>query len=126
MAKNQSVEINFQHYVDLVKQENIQWNTFIDFVQELSYSNMDRLRNLNATLLNELTINYSDMDKFKYLNGILLSEFKNYIQRECETEMIENDVSNILHTKENHFKKCIVNQKMGSTYDVQAFYINGV
>ena len=39
------------------------WNFFIDFVQDLSYSDISRLRKLNAILLMELTMNYSNMDK---------------------------------------------------------------
>ena len=75
MAKNNSEEINFQHYVDSVKQKKLNWNLFTDFMQDLSYSDKGRLRILNAILLNELTMDYSDMDKLKYLNVILLREF---------------------------------------------------
>ena len=82
MAKNNSEEINFQLYVDLVKQNKFHWNIFIAVMQDLSYSDTDKLRNLNAILLNELTINYSDMDKLKYLNILLLTELKNSIQSE--------------------------------------------
>ena len=52
---------------------------------------MDRLNALNAILLTELTMNYSNMDKLKYLNQILLSEFKNYMLREHNVKMTEND-----------------------------------
>ena len=48
MEKNNFEEINFQHYVDAVKQKRIDWNIFIDFIQDLSYSDRDRLRILNA------------------------------------------------------------------------------
>ena len=90
MAKNNFDEINFQHYVDAVKQKRIDWNMFIDFIQDLSYSDRNRLRILNAILLTELTVNFSDLDKFKYLNVILLREFKNHIQKEHTTlEMIQ-------------------------------------
>ena len=41
-------------------------------MQDLSYTDIDRLRKLNAILLTELTMNYSNMDKLKYLNQILL------------------------------------------------------
>ena len=85
MAKNNFEEINFQHYVDAVKQKRIDWNMFIDFIQDLSYSDRVRLRILNAILLTELTMNYSDLDKFKYLNVMLLREFKNHIQKEHTT-----------------------------------------
>ena len=88
MTENNSKGINFQHYIDLVKQNELNWNTFIVVLQELSYSDMDRLRYLNAILLNELTMNYSDMDKSKYLNVMLLNEFKNmYIQRKDNLKM---------------------------------------
>ena len=89
MAQNHSEEINFQHYVDLVKQHKFPWNIFIDVMQDLSYSDRNKLRILNAILLKELTMDYSDMDKLKYLNGILLREFKNYVHREQNIEMTQ-------------------------------------
>ena len=46
------------------------WNIFIDLMQDLSYSDKSRLRKLNAIILNELTMDCSDMDKLKYLNLI--------------------------------------------------------
>ena len=92
MAKNNSEEINFQQYVDGVKQKKISWKFFTAFIQDLSYSDINRLRKLNAMLLTELTMNYSDMDKFKYLNEILMIQFKNYVQREYDDfEMTENN-----------------------------------
>ena len=107
MAKNNSEEINFQQYVDGVKQKKISWKFFTAFIQDLSYSDINRLRKLNAMLLTELTMNYSDMDKFKYLNKILLIQFKNHIEREyadCETseddcleECQESNVDQILN-----------------------------
>ena len=93
MAKNNSEDIDFQHYIDAVKQKNIAWNIFIDLMQDLSYRNMNRLRILNAILLTELTTNYSDMDKSKYLNILLLTEFKNHIQREHKVEATTNEDS---------------------------------
>ena len=79
MAGNNLEDINFQLYVDGLKQKKISWNFFLHFIQDLSYSDIDRLRILNAILLAELTMNYSDIEKMKYLNGILLIQFKNYI-----------------------------------------------
>ena len=61
MAKNKSEEINFQQYVDSVKQKQIPWNIFINLLQDIS--NSDRLRKLNAILLTELTLNYSNTKK---------------------------------------------------------------
>ena len=91
MAKNNSEEINFQHYVDGVKRKKLPWNFFIDLIQDLSYSDISRLRKLNAILLMELTMNFSDIDKMKYLNGILLIQFKNYIETKHDDEMTKND-----------------------------------
>ena len=90
MSQNNSKEINHQLYVDLVKQNKLNWNIFINFMQDLSFSDMNRLRNLNAILLTELTMNYSDMDRMKYLNEILLIQFKNHIQKDQKFE-IERD-----------------------------------
>ena len=91
MAKNNYEEINFQHYVDSVKQRRIDWNMFVDVMRDISYSDMGRLRRLNAILVNELTMDYSDMDKLKYLNVILLREFKKDIQKEQNFEKIQNE-----------------------------------
>ena len=84
MANTNCEDINFQHYIDLVKQNQLHWNIFIDFMQDLSYSDKGKLRKLNAILLAEMTLNYSDMDKLKYLNKIFLNEFKNFIQPDSE------------------------------------------
>lgn len=100
MSHNHSEEINFQHYIEAVKQKTIPWHIFIDFMQDLSYSDFHRLRKLNAILLMELTVDYSDMDKLKYLNGILLTEFKNYIEKSeiSESENLEDvEESNVLN-----------------------------
>ena len=70
MSQNNSEEINLQLYVDLVKQNKLNWNgIFINFMQDLSYSDMNRLRNLNTILMNELS-----MDTLKYLNEILMTK----------------------------------------------------
>ena len=91
MAKNKSEEINFQQYVDSVKQKQIPWNIFINLLQDISNSDADRLRKLNAILLTELTLNHSDTEKLKYLNDILLSQFKNYIENTSYIETTENE-----------------------------------
>ena len=91
MAKNNSEEFKFQLYVDAVKQNRMDWNIFIDLMQDISYSDKSRLRKLNAIILNELTMDCSDMDKLKYLNVILLREFKKDIQKEHNFEKIQNE-----------------------------------
>ena len=109
MAKNNFEEFNFQHYVDAVKQKRMDWNIFIDFMQDLSYEDRGRLRRLNAILLNELTINFSDIEKLKYLNIILLTEFKKDIQihKEYTIEKIQSeDVENsMVSNSEEIFNK---------------------
>ena len=91
-SQNNPGEINFQYFVGLVKQNKLSWNTFIDVLQDSSYSDFDRLKNLNAILLTELTMNYSNLDRMKYFNGILLIQFKNHIEREQNFETIQNEV----------------------------------
>ena len=65
MAKYNSEEINFQFFVDEVKQKKMSWNFFINSMQDQSYSDINKLRHLT-----ELTMNNSDMDKLKYLNEL--------------------------------------------------------
>ena len=91
MVRNNSEEINFQHYVDLVKQNQFPWNIFIDVMQDLSYSDVNKIRNLNTILLKELTMDYSEIDRLKYLNDILLIEFKNYVQQSQNFDMTLNN-----------------------------------
>ena len=76
MAKNNSEEFDFHYFVDAVKQKKIRWHIFVGLIQDFSYSDLKRLKTLNAILLTDLTMNHSDMDKLKYLNVLLLSEFK--------------------------------------------------
>ena len=77
-----SQDFNYQYYVDtvkLVKQKEIPWHVFAKLMQELSYSDVNRLKYLNAILLNELSISKSDMDRLKYLNMILMTKLKESI-----------------------------------------------
>ena len=76
---NSSEEIDFQNYIDRVKQKKLPWNFFIDLIQDFCDSDINRLRKLNAMLLMELTINHSDIDRMKYLNELLLNQFKKYL-----------------------------------------------
>ena len=85
-------EINFQPYVDAVKRKKISWNIFVKLMKDFFYSDINRLKHINATLLIELTMTYSDMDRLKYINEIFIKEFKNLIQNEDNTiEMIESE-----------------------------------
>ena len=79
--KKTSEEINFQPYLDSLKQRKIPWNKFEKFMKDLtSHLDCERLKKLNVILLTELTIYYSDLDRLKYLNVILMAELKNYIE----------------------------------------------
>ena len=71
VSMNTSEEINFQTYVDLVKQKTITWHVFENLLKGLAYSSIPRLKLLNAILLIELTTDYSDIDRLKYLNNLL-------------------------------------------------------
>merc|ERR1739836_306677 len=81
MSNQNSLENNFQNYVEAVKKRQMSWNIFQNSVEDFSHSDIYRLKLFNAILLTELTINYSDLDRLKYLNIILLTEFRNHIQR---------------------------------------------
>ncbi len=74
-----SHDFNFQYYVDRVKQKEMHWHVFVKLMEDLSYSDVNRLKYLNAILLIELTDSYSDMDRLKYLNVILMNKFKDFI-----------------------------------------------
>ena len=88
-----SEEIDFQNYVDSVKQKKTTWNIFESLIKDFIYSDIKRLKLINAILLTELTPNNSDIDRLKYLNSILLREFKQLIQREEKNELA-NDAEN--------------------------------
>ena len=79
---NSSREINFQLYVESVKQRKISWNVFENLMKDFSYSDICKLKDLNAILFAELTPNHSNSDKFRYLNSIFLTEFKKIILRQ--------------------------------------------
>ena len=91
VSMNSSEEINFQTYVESVKQRKIPWNIFEKLLKHFIYSDIERLKFLNAILLRELTKNYSEIDRSRYVNSILLTEFKEFIQRD-ENEYIEDSV----------------------------------
>ena len=89
---NTSTEINFQLYVESVKQRKISWNVFANLMKDFSHSDICKLKDLNAILFAELTPNHSNSDKFRYLNSIFLSEFKTIIQKQdgdFENESLE-------------------------------------
>ena len=84
-------EFDFQPYIDSVKQKIIPWHLFEKTMIDLSRSNIQRLRYLNAILLTELTTNHSDMKRMKYLNVILMMEFKKRIERDNDVILIEDE-----------------------------------
>ena len=92
--KTNSREISFQLHIEALKEQKIPWNTFANLMEEFIYSDMDRLKHLNAMILTELTVSYSDMERSRYLNAILLKELKNLIEKEYVSEITENVDSN--------------------------------
>ena len=121
MEKKNPEEINFQHYVDALKKKKITWDIFVDFMQDLSYSDRNKLRYLNAILLNELTMNCSDMDKLIYVNMIFLNEFKNHIQQNHGTiEMSESEhlVEDLQESNEEINKEIEMNNEI----EIEMYY----
>ena len=92
VSMNSSEQINFQSYIDSVKQRKTPWKIFENFMKDLTYSNIDMLSQLNTILLTELTINYSALEKSKFLNSILLTELKYSIESKAKFEIIENEI----------------------------------
>ena len=45
----------------MVKQKTIAWPVFVKLMEDLSYSDVNKLKYINAILLTELTVSYSDM-----------------------------------------------------------------
>ena len=92
MASNHSSQdFNFQYYVDMAKQKEIAWHVFVKLIKDFSYSDISKLKYVNAILLTKLTDSYSDMERLKYLNVILMDRFKDSIQMEDNIEVSEND-----------------------------------
>ena len=85
-SSNASEEIDFQNYVNSVKEKKTPWNIFESMMKYFIHSDVKRLKLINAILLTELTPNCSDIDRLKYLNVILLAEFKDFIERENDFE----------------------------------------
>ena len=66
-------------------------------MEDLSYSDLNRLKYLNAILLTELTVSHSDMERMKYLNMILMTKFKDFIQIDDNVGMSENEDLEVNH-----------------------------
>ena len=81
-SKKNHHEISFELHIDALREQKIPWNTFVELLEEIFYSDMDKLKYLNALILTELTKSYSNMERSRYLNKILLKELKNLIQKE--------------------------------------------
>ena len=45
-SKQTSQNFKFQYYIDMAKQKKIHWNVFVNLMEDLSYSNIDRLKYL--------------------------------------------------------------------------------
>ena len=94
-SNRSSQDFNFQYYVDKAKQKEIAWHVFVKLIKDFSYSDISKLKYVNAILLTKLTDSYSDMERLKYLNVILMDRFKDSIQMEDNIEVSENDSFNL-------------------------------
>ena len=104
ISMDSSEEIDFQSYIDSVKQKSTTWHIFENLMKDLAYSSIPRLTLLNAILLIELTKNDSYLDRLKYHNSLLMAEFKEFIERKEDNflkteneffdESVESDSNN--------------------------------
>ena len=76
ISENTSEEIDFQNYVNSVKQKKTPWNIFESMMKYFIHSDVKRLKLINAILLTELTPNYSDIDRLNQLKMIQLNQIK--------------------------------------------------
>ena len=58
MSNKNSLEKNFQNYVEAVKEKQMTWNIFQNSVEDFSHSDIFRLKLFNAILLTEPTKTY--------------------------------------------------------------------
>ena len=63
VSMNFPEEVNFQTYIESVKQRKTPWNIFENVMKDVSYTDIGRLKYLNAILINELTTNFSDIER---------------------------------------------------------------
>ena len=56
VSMNSSEEIDFQNYINSVKQHKTTWDIFENVMKDVAYSNINRLKLLNAILLSELRV----------------------------------------------------------------------
>ena len=49
-SKHTSLDFNFQYYVDTVKQKKIPWTVFVNLMEDLSFSDVKRLKYLTYKL----------------------------------------------------------------------------
>ena len=114
-SQKTSKNLKFQYYVDMAKQKVIPWHVFENLMEDLSHSDLNRLKYLNAILLTELTVSYSDMDRMKYLNMILMTKFKDSIQKEDDIAMPENENLQVYHNSFGHD----LNNEISSENEIQ-------
>ena len=85
--QNDSDEIDFQSYIDAVKDNKIVWDIFVNLMKDLSHKNLNRLKQLNEILLKELKISIQEKGRCncKQIDDIpLLDEI------EYNNEIVEN------------------------------------
>ena len=112
-SNHTSQDFNFQYYVDMAKQKEIAWHVFVKLIKDFSYSDISKLKYVNAILLIKLTDSYSDMERLKYLNVILMDRFKDSIEMEDN-----NEVSNDLNDE--------TIEEMSSDHEIQISSVNKI
>ena len=60
-SNHTSQDFNFQYYVDMAKQKEIAWHVFVKLIKDFSYSDISKLKYVNAILLTKLTDSYHNL-----------------------------------------------------------------
>ena len=105
----------------MAKQKEIAWHVFVKLIKDFSYSDISKLKYVNAILLTKLTDSYSDMERLKYLNVILMDRFKDSIEMEDNNEVSEN-----VNLEVDHDLNDETIEEMSSDHEIQISSVNKI
>ena len=114
--QNDSDEINFQSYIDAVKDHKIVWDIFVNLMKDLSHKNISKLKQLNEILLNELKISIQEKRRYNQFDDIPLHNI------EYDMEIVENikqDNENFNENNDENFTENFKFSDENSEYDTE-------
>ena len=114
--QNDPDEINFQSYIDAVKDHKIVWDIFVNLMKDLSHKNISKLKQLNEILLNELKISIQEKRRYNQFDDIPLHN----IEYDMEiVEHIKQDNENFNENNDENFTENFKFSDENSEYDTE-------